>query len=303
VAPAPEPALSHARLRTARALFGMLAWLPLPALHAIGRSVGLLGRLLPNPLRRVARVNVDRCFPQLPPAQRDRLWRDTLAQCGMAASELPVLCARPAAQWRACLDEDGGRARIEQTLAAGRGALVVAPHLGAWELVGVYCAGIRPMTVLYREPRPSVVGTLVNDARRRAGMTPAPATSAGLRKVYRALDRGGLVGVLPDQDPGRRAGVFAPFFGIAARTTTLVARLARRTGAPVLLVVAERRPRGRYRLHVQPAPDGLADADPVRAAGALNLAIEEMTRRMPAQYQWCYKRFRTRPPGEAEIYT
>jgi len=302
MAAAARDAIPRWRSAAARVLTGALAALPLRALHRFGNFLGVIGRVVPNPLRRVARINVDMCFAADGGAARDELWRATLGECGKAAAELPALCAWPAARWRARIDDNGARAVIEHALQQGRGALVVAPHLGAWELVGVYCAGLAPMTVLYRAQRPSALGDLLNEARRRAGMSPHPATRAGLRAVYRALDRRGLVGVLPDQDPGRRNGVFAPFFGVPARTTTLVARLARRTGAQVILVVAQRLPGARYRMLARPAPAAVADTDALRAAAALNRAIEQMARLIPAQYQWCYKRFRTRPQGEAEIY-
>ncbi len=84
---------------------------------------------------------------------------------------------------------------------------------------------------------------------------------------------------------------------------TLVSRFASKTGAAVFFTFAERLPHGRgFRLHILPAPAGVADSDPVRAATALNAGVEQCVRMAPAQYQWSYKRFRFRPEGQPSLY-
>ena len=112
--------------------------------------------------------------------------------------------------------------------------------------------------------------------------------------------------ILPDQQPKSRrrgAGVFAPFFGVPALTMVLLGRLARKTGAAVVFSFAERLPgNAGYRAHWVEAPAAIADADPVRAAAALNQGVEQCVRICPEQYQWSYKRFQARPEGESEVY-
>jgi KDO2-lipid IV(A) lauroyltransferase len=108
---------------------------------------------------------------------------------------------------------------------------------------------------------------------------------------------------MPDQDPRRGAGVFVPFFGVPANTSTLVSRLAARSGAAVMLAFAERLPGGAgFRLHFRAASEAVRDTDLVRSASALNLDIERLVRERPEQYLWSYKRFSVRPPGEANPY-
>jgi KDO2-lipid IV(A) lauroyltransferase len=109
--------------------------------------------------------------------------------------------------------------------------------------------------------------------------------------------------MLPDQDPGQGGGVFAPFFGISANSMVLLGRLARKTGAAVFFGYCERLPGTRgYRFHFLPAPAGIDDPDPQVAAAAMNRGVEACVRALPDQYQWSYRRFRNRPPGEAGIY-
>jgi KDO2-lipid IV(A) lauroyltransferase len=113
------------------------------------------------------------------------------------------------------------------------------------------------------------------------------------------LSAGGVIGILPDQQPKAGEGQFAPFFGTPALTMVLLSRLAQRTGATVLFAFAERLPRGAgFRIHILPAPHGIADDDLPSAVAALNRGVEDCVCMAPAQYQWAYKRYSIRPPQQ-----
>jgi KDO2-lipid IV(A) lauroyltransferase len=186
--------------------------------------------------------------------------------------------------------------------APGRGLIVLSPHLGAWELAGLHLARQGPTAIFYKPQR--YLDDLILAARRRSGAQLAPITAKGIRVLVQALERGEYVGVLPDQEPRENKGAcFAPFFGIPALTMLLVARLARRTGAPVIFMFAERLPEAAgFRMHCIPAPEGIDSDDDVVAATALNRGIEQCVRVCPEQYVWPYKRFRRRPEGQPGIY-
>ena len=120
-----------------------------------------------------------------------------------------------------------------------------------------------------------------------------------MRKLYKRLHAGGVVGILPDQQPGQGEGRFAPFFDTPALTMVLLPRLAQRTGAQVLFAFAERLPRGAgYRIHFLPAPEEIAAEDLPTAVAALNRGVENCVRIAPEQYQWSYKRYSIRPSDE-----
>jgi KDO2-lipid IV(A) lauroyltransferase len=288
----------------ARAAFALLAQLPLAAAHALGNSLGLLARFVPNRRRRTAETNLRLCFPELDARSRARLLTRSLREYLKGACELGVLWTRDAARIRRLVRAVEGEGLLREALARGRGVLIAAPHLGAWELVGLYCSLLKPMTSLYRNPPMSGLGTLMRQARERLGARLVPADAGGVRSLYKALERGEMVGILPDQVPGGAAGAaFAPFFGIDASTMLLLPRLAHKTGATVLCVYAERLPWARgYRLHVRAAPAAVASASPQVAAAAVNAMVEDCVRALPAQYQWVYKRFRVRPPGAPAFY-
>jgi KDO2-lipid IV(A) lauroyltransferase len=109
--------------------------------------------------------------------------------------------------------------------------------------------------------------------------------------------------MLPDQEPQKGTGIFAPFFGIPAYSMVFLGRLAAKTGAPVIFTWCERLPLGRgYRLHFRQSPAAIHSGDIAEATAAINLAVEQIVRECPSQYQWSYRRFRTRPAGEVSFY-
>ena len=133
-------------------------------------------------------------------------------------------------------------------------------------------------------------------------VTQVRAEGPGVRQLFKILKDGGVVGILPDQQPKQGDGEFAPFFGVPALTMTLLGRLAHRTGATVVFAWCERIDNGRdgrpaFALHIEAAPEAVSDADPAVAVTALNAGVERIARRDPSQYQWTYKRFTLRPSG------
>ena len=159
------------------------------------------------------------------------------------------------------------------------------------------------MTALYRPVRMREADALFRAGRSRFGATMSPAGVAGVRSLRRALQSGAISFVLPDTDPNLGQSVFAPLFGELANTSVLVSRLARGSGATVLMCFVERLGVGRgFRLHFRPtSPDMLAE-DPVIAATAMNREVESVIRHIPHQYLWRYRRFRNRPEGAPALY-
>lgn len=148
------------------------------------------------------------------------------------------------------------------------------------------------MAILYRPPRIAAIEGLLRKVRGALAPEQVRADGAGVRALYKRLAAGGTVGILPDQKPRAGEGQFAPFFGREALTMVLLPRLAARTGATVLFAFAERLPRGAgYRIHLLPAPQGIADAQLGLACTALNRGVQDCVELAFAQYQWQYKRY------------
>ncbi len=282
----------------------LIAGLPLPRIHALGAFLGGLLWRIPNAVRSLAAFNLNLCFSELTPAERNQLLRRNLIETGKGFLELGPLWLWPGQQVLGLVQGSvAGESALAAAVEQQRGAILLTPHLGAWEMAGLYYSSRYPLTILYR---PSRVGMdeLSRQGRGRVGGRVVATDAAGIRALLAALRRGEVLGILPDQDPGEEGGgVFAPFFGIAASTMTLVSRLALKTGAPVFLTWAERLPQGRgYTLHLRSLPEVTSAASLEESAMALNRGVEAAVRSLPTQYLWAYKRFKTRPPDQPKLY-
>lgn len=291
------------RGRLIRWLLRAFAVLPLPLAHAVGTVIGWGLCLIPNELRRISGINIPLCLPELAPPQQRRLLRASLMEAGKTMSEAGALWLWPAPRLLSLVKTVSGEQHLRAAIESGKGAILTVPHLGAWEMIGLYCSRHYPMTSLYRPPRLAEVNEVVRRGRERLGAKLVPVDAGGVRALYQTLGRGELVGMLPDQEPGAGNGAFAPLFGIQANTMVLLSRLAIKTGAAVIFGYAQRLPRGRgYHLHFLPAPPTI-NAQPLEASvTVMNQMVEKLIRQRPEQYQWGYKRFRTRPAGEEKIY-
>ena len=293
----------------AAALLYALAWtvarLPWPLLRRLADGVARLWVATDAREARVARRNLELIHPDLDAPARERLLGELLPTTARQAVETIRLSTRPPARTLAALAEVHGEALFDAALAEPRGLVVAAPHMGNWELLNQWLAMKTPLAILYRPPESAIGEAFLRRVRANAGgdVEQVRAEAAGVRTLLKRLQKGGVVGILPDQQPKAGEGEFAPFFGKPALTMTLLGRLAARSDARVLFAWCERLPDTsppRFALHVQAAPEAVGDADPAHAVAALNAGIEAIARRDFAQYQWTYKRYTLRPPGSGE---
>ena len=270
----------------------LLGYLPLRLLHGLGAASGrLLGRLRGRTAH-VTAVNLSIARPSLDADAKAALLREVLGEGGKSAAEIVKVWGAGAERALALVREVRGGDLLDEALAAGRGVIIAAPHLGCWELLNYWLCSRTPMAILYRPPRFPAVEQLLRKVRGALAPEQVRAEGAGVRTLYKRLAAGGAVGILPDQKPRAGEGEFAPFYGRDALTMVLLPRLAARTGATVLFAFAERLPQGAgFRIHLLPAPEGLTDADPQRACAALNQGVEACVERAFAQYQWQYRRW------------
>lgn len=273
-------------------LLRLLALLPLRVLHGIGRGLGRLLLWRRNRMVRNTAVNLRLARPELDDAAQSALLRQVLVESGKSVCEIVKVWGAGAQRALTLVREVRGEALLDAALAAGKGVIIAAPHLGCWELLNYWLCRRTPMAILYRPPRIAAIEGLLRKVRGALAPEQVRADGAGVRTLYKRLAAGGTVGILPDQKPRAGEGQFAPFFGRAALTMVLLPRLAARTGATVLFAFAERLPRGAgYRIHLLPAPRDVADADLAVACAALNQGVQDCVELAFAQYQWQYKRY------------
>lgn len=277
------------------------AALPWPVLARIADAMAATWLRLDVREAKVARRNLELIGPDWPAAERAHQLRAVLRSTARQLLETVVFWTRPAARNLQRIRQVHGLQAFEAALHAGRGVIVAAPHHGNWELLNQWLAAHTPLAILYRPPESRVGDAFLRIVRASGDadrVTQVRAEGQGVRELFKRLKAGGVIGILPDQQPRSSGGegVLAPFFGLPAFTMTLLGRLAERSGATVLFAWCERIGDGpEFALHFTPAPDGIAAADPRVATAALNAAVETIARRDLAQYQWTYKRFRLRP--------
>jgi KDO2-lipid IV(A) lauroyltransferase len=265
---------------------------------------------------RVALRNLELAFPHMAPGERQALRLRVLASTARQLLETLRFWTRPHADNLALVRETDGADLFDAAIAAGHGVIVAAPHHGNWELLNQWLAAKTPISILYAPPESRVGEEFLrraraadDDARR---VTQVRAEANGVRQLLRTLREGGVVGILPDQQPKGGEGEYAPFFGYPALTMTLLSRLAARSSAVVLFAWCERLPAPDpdsppgFAVHVEPAPPDIASTAAGVGVGALNGMVESIARRDPAQYQWTYKRYsrqvRADPAVDANPY-
>ncbi|MAM57633.1 MAG: lipid A biosynthesis acyltransferase [Salinicola sp.] len=276
------------------------ALLPWRLKLALGRGIGLLTWKLAKRRRHITDTNLALCFPELDDRQRAELVRKTFVANGIGILET-------ATGW--CRDPEHLRHRVtfrgtehmERAMARGKGALIIGIHFSTLDLGGALHSLFFPADVVYRPHDNPVFEDFMTRARR--GIFGAAIDRHDLRGVVRRIKAGHAVWYSPDQDFGREASVFAPFFGVPAASIKLTAKIARMTGAPVMPLMFHRNPDNRtYTLEYLPPLENFPSGDDVADAAQVNAFIEQAIRRHPEQYLWLHRRFKTRPPGDSSFY-
>jgi len=276
------------------------AFLPYGAQRALGFGLGGLLWLLPLPQRRVARINLGLCFPELSARQRARLLRRHFAALGMGVVELAMSWWGPERRLRRLVQIEGLE-NLQEALTRGKGALLLSAHFTTLEVGGRLLALHAPFAVMYRDQKNRLFDAVMLRGRERNFR--AAVHRNDVRGLLHCLKQNLPVWYAPDQNFAGTQSVFAPFFGIPAATSSATARLARTSGAPVVPFFPERLPGGQgYRLRILPALDDFPGGDAAADTARINRLIEEQVRRVPEQYFWVHRHFKTRPAGEAGYY-
>ncbi len=286
----------------APALFKLLALLPLGALRALGAVAGSFMWLVNGRAAKVTRENIALCFPELSPTEQTLLARQSLRETAKTAMEAGAIWRNSWSWLQGKIVAMEGDEILRAKLAEGKGVLVLAPHHGNWEVVAPYLASIANLTAMYQPLDNPKMDELVLAGRSKLNITMAPTNRKGVMMLFKALQGGTIVGILPDQVPGRDAGgEVAPFMGQPALTMTLVQGLIQRTGCAVCSCYAER-VEGGFKIVVIEADEQIYSEDPLTSVTGLNASVAACVRRAPAQYQWEYKRFRRLPEPYTKRY-
>lgn len=270
-------------------LLRLYARLPLPLIHALGALLG--GTAL---LRRRHRETIAANLRLAGLYTPGRVLRVGM-ELGKSVLELPRLWLTPLERVAGWVREVHGWEHVEAARQRGQGIVLMGPHLSALEVAGSYFATRIPVTYLYQRLRQDWAHELMLQGRQRGQAHLAETSFKGVRALLAAVRRGEAAWVLPDQAANGGEGLWMRFFGHWAYMPTLPYRLLQSERSAGLLFAIERLGWGRgYRLWVEPLPD--LPSDVTNASAEVNARMEAMVRRLPDQYLWNYRLYRT-PPG------
>lgn len=246
-----------------------------------------------------SKTNIELCLPELTAEQQQEIIKKSLINTGQLFSEAAkVWCKGDAEQW---LDNIYGEEAVKATLNSGKGVLITGAHLGNWEIALYYLGSRYKFHCMYRPPRQLEMDEVICKGRCKNETTMVKGNSRGVMHLIEALQQAEVAAILSDQEPGRRAGVFVPFFNQPALTMTLVQKVQQKSNAEVYQIAAIRNETGKFDIHLEPL-DMDPNLDELSYAEKVNRHLENIIRRFPEQYQWSYKRFKTTEDGSKNIY-
>jgi KDO2-lipid IV(A) lauroyltransferase len=283
-----------------------LGLLPRPVARLVGESFAAIAYALRPPLRRAAMFNLSLAFPDWTEAHRKGVIRRMVQQIGWMAAEFSQFPKYTRANIENIVVLDGFE-NFDLARRRRKGVLFLTGHMSAWELAPfAHALYSYPLHFLVRPIANRRVDALINRYRCLSGNQPIEKNKSA-RPILRILADGGTVGILSDHNTVPEESVFVDFFGIPASTTSGLARIALRTDAAVVPgFLSWDRVRRKYRLRFEPAVELSRTEDEeqdVRENTArFTKIIEDYVHANPDQWLWVHKRWKTRPPGEKEIY-
>jgi KDO2-lipid IV(A) lauroyltransferase len=303
-APARVPTILHRAEYVAwRAVLAALSVLPWRTVSALGAALGTLGYSPFRIRRRVVERQLAAAFPEQSMAALKRVARGAYANLGRLAVESARASNLPRATVLGLFHPPDGWEHLEHAAAEGKGVILVAGHLGNWELGLSYIAarGFKVSAVARQMGNP-LFDAYVTRARARLGLTVIPDREA-VRRIPRVLSEGHVVPMLADQGVKGLASIFVPFFGRAARTPKGPAVLALRLEAACVFMAVPLEADGKYRLHLEPVRitnTGDRNRDVAAIVTGYTAQLERWVRLYPEQYLWQHRRWKRRPDGTSE---
>ena len=261
--------------------------------------LGKLAYSVAGDRRHIAETNIHLCFPQLSAADQKQLVKQIFRNNGRGIIET-------AFAWTGRIDRVKSRISfsgldaLQRAASEGKGVLLLGMHFSTLDLCGAALGQQVPFDVMYRRNKNQLM-----EATMRAGRVrnfPNAIERSDVRSVIKALKSGHVVWYGPDQDYGRKHSVFAPFFGIETASITATARIAKITGAPVVIFQHRRTDDNRYVIELSEPLKHYPTGDEREDAARINQLVEDAILKAPDQYWWVHRRFKTRPPGESRPY-
>ena len=281
-------------------LMGVLAYLPLPVLRALGWLIGQILYVLAVPRRRIALRNLALCFPQATQAQRSAWAREAFVVFCQTFLDRSWLWSAPREVVLARVKLQGAVHELE----GDTPTIIFAPHFYGMDAGGLALPlhTQREFTSIFStHPNPAVDAWFMR-GRQRFGGVRMLNRADGVKPIVSSLRKGGLLYLLPDMDFGPNESIFVPFYGVQTATVPSLSRFARLGRAKVVGMVTRLTPTG-YVAEITPAWEHFPTDDVAADTARMNRELQRYIDPIPGQYYWVHKRFKTRPPGEPSVYS
>lgn len=297
---------NKSELLAVRSLLGAIGALPLETSMRFGKSVGVFfAKRLPK-LQKIARRNLEIALPELPDAEKERIVYGTFESLGRHLGFVSHFKKFKHEDIRNLI-EVVGKEHFDKAHADGKGILFFTGHFGSWEVFNLLPPAFGfGMNILVRRIDNPLVENFVDKMRTRFGSVTLDKTKSA-RTMFRALEKGELLGILADLNVQEKEGVFVDFFGVPASTTTSIAKLALKTDAAVLPAFAVwEESKNKYVVYLEPSIEyektDKPDEDIKNLTQNITNVVEKYVREYPEQWLWIHKRWNTRPKGEKSLY-
>ncbi len=283
-------------------LLWLVVQLPYVWLLALGRALGALMYRFAKERRRIIETNLQLCFPQLSPPERQRLVQANFASMGIAFFEMAISWWWPKRRLSR-LGRVEGLQHLQQAAADGQGVILMAVHFTTLEVGANLLGQLHTIDGMYRQHKNALFDYVQRRGRERHNLDATAIEREDVRAMIKVLRAGRAIWYAPDQDYGRKQSIFLPLFGIQAATVTATSKFARLGRARVVPFTQERLADGSgYKLLIHPPlenfPAESEEADCLR----INQWVEQAISACPEQYLWAHRRFKTRPVGEPKLY-
>jgi len=292
--PAPYPLKDRLLVRVVRGLSWALAKLPPGLAYAIGRRLGWIYGHIMRYHRSDAIDALTRAFPEKSASEITGIVNRMYLNLGMNIIDSFRMAADDKSVH--AVTEVANLELLQAAYAEGRGVVFLTAHTGSWEILPT----VGPLfgfdtDIVVKKIRPDALNDYLVEIRRKNGCEMIPAKKSFMQ-CLRSLKKKRVLGFMLDQNMTRPNGIFVNFFGRPACTTPGAALLAFAAKCPVVPVFAERLPGGRHRLNVIGRLDPPVDREPETIAAytqMLSDTVEAHIRRVPDQWIWIHRRWRT----------
>lgn len=274
--------------------------LPYRVQLGLGKTIGRLIHRFARERRAIARRNIELCFPELPPAERDALTLAHFEALGASLIELGLGRWAPDEKLLAMTRIEGAE-HIRRALDQGHGVILLSAHFTALEISGrVLSKHCPPFDCVFRKHRSGFVTELLRSSRERSAR--ATIDKNDIKSMVRSLREGVPVWYAPDQSYDRKQSALLPFFGVPSMTNTATGTVARLGRAVAIPFFPRRLPEGGYELRILPPIEGLPSDDPVEDTKKYIEILERQVRLAPEQYYWVHRKFKNRPEPLPDVY-